>query len=81
MDGLGPAIETTRGIELIRLAFSAAETLRDALNADREGGTAVLVVEDEILIGELVSEELEEAGVNVVTARDADHAISILEAR
>ncbi|MBR1216178.1 response regulator [Bradyrhizobium sp. JYMT SZCCT0180] len=41
----------------------------------------VLVVEDEILIRELVSEELEEAGFTVVTAKDADQAISILEAR
>jgi CheY-like chemotaxis protein len=41
----------------------------------------VLVVEDEILIRELVSEELEEAGFTVITAKDADHAINILEAR
>ena len=41
----------------------------------------VLVVEDEILIRELVAEELEEAGFTVITAKDADYAISILEAR
>ena len=41
----------------------------------------VLVVEDEILIRELVSEELEVAGYIVVIANDADQAIAILEAR
>ena len=41
----------------------------------------VLVVEDETLIRELVSEELEVAGYTVVIANDADQAIAILEAR
>lgn len=41
----------------------------------------VLVVEDEILIRELVSHELQEAGFSVVAARTADDAIAILEAR
>ena len=45
------------------------------------GMATVLVVEDEILIRELVAEELEEAGFTVITAKDADYAISILEAR
>ena len=41
----------------------------------------VLVVEDETLIRELVTEELEEAGYFVVIASNADQAIAILEAR
>jgi two-component system, response regulator PdtaR len=41
----------------------------------------VLVVEDETLIRDLVAEELGEAGFTVVIANNADHAISILEAR
>lgn len=41
----------------------------------------VLVVEDELLIRELVAEELVLAGYTALTARDADGAISILEAR
>jgi two-component system, response regulator PdtaR len=41
----------------------------------------VLVVEDEVLIRDLVSEELGEAGFTVVAANNADRAISILEAR
>ena len=41
----------------------------------------VLVVEDETLIRELVTEELEEAGYFVVIANNADQAIAILEAR
>jgi two-component system, response regulator PdtaR len=42
---------------------------------------AVLVVEGEILIRELVAEELEEAGYSVIVANNADRAIAILEAR
>ena len=41
----------------------------------------VLMVEDEILIRELISEELTEAGFDVVQVGSAEQAISILEAR
>lgn len=41
----------------------------------------VLVVEDEVLIRDLVAGDLQEAGFTVVVARNADHAIAILEAR
>jgi CheY-like chemotaxis protein len=40
----------------------------------------VLVVEDEFLIRDLVSEELQSAGFTVVQVGDADAAIKILEA-
>src|ERR1700709_103563 len=41
----------------------------------------VLVVEDEILIRDMVSEELIDAGFAVVEAGTADQAIAVLEAR
>jgi two-component system, response regulator PdtaR len=41
----------------------------------------VLVVEDEFLIREVISEELELAGFTVVSAADADAAIALLESR
>jgi two-component system, response regulator PdtaR len=41
----------------------------------------VLVVEDEAIIRDMVSEFLEDAGYTVVVATNADHAISILEVR
>src|SRR4051794_1833611 len=41
----------------------------------------VLVVEDEIFIRELVTDELREAGFSVVAVRTADDAIAILETR
>lgn len=41
----------------------------------------VLVVEDEALIRGLVFDELASAGYTVVEAQNADHAITILEAR
>lgn len=41
----------------------------------------VLVVEDEGLIRDLVAEDLQEAGFTVVVAKNADHAIAILEVR
>ena len=41
----------------------------------------VLIVEDEFLIRDMLKEELEDAGYQVVTASDADHAIRVLEAR
>nr|WP_249796995.1 MULTISPECIES: response regulator [unclassified Bradyrhizobium] len=48
----------------------------------RRGQVAtVLVVEDEVLIRDLVAGDLQEAGFTVVVAKNADHAIAILEAR
>lgn len=41
----------------------------------------VLIVEDEVLIRDLVAEDLQEAGFAVVIAKNADHAIAVLEAR
>ena len=41
----------------------------------------VLIVEDEFLIRDMLREELEDAGYQVVLASDADHAIRLLEAR
>lgn len=41
----------------------------------------VLVVEDEFLIREFISEELELAGFTVVSAANADTAIALLESR
>jgi CheY-like chemotaxis protein len=41
----------------------------------------VLIVEDEFLIREMLKEELEDAGYQVVSVSDADHAIRVLEAR
>jgi two-component system, response regulator PdtaR len=41
----------------------------------------VLIVEDEFLIREMLKEDLEDAGYQVVQVSDADHAILILEAR
>jgi CheY-like chemotaxis protein len=41
----------------------------------------VLIVEDEVLIRDFVSEELMEAGFEVVQVGSADEAIAVLEAR
>ena len=41
----------------------------------------VLIVEDEFLIRDMLKEELEDAGYDVVPVSDADHAIRVLEAR
>ena len=41
----------------------------------------VLIVEDEFLIRDLLKEELEDAGYQVVSVSDADHAVRVLEAR
>ena len=41
----------------------------------------VLIVEDEFLIRDMLREELEDAGYQVVPVPDADHAIRVLEAR
>jgi len=41
----------------------------------------VLIVEDEFLIRDLLKEELEDAGYQVVPVPDADHAIHVLETR
>jgi CheY-like chemotaxis protein len=41
----------------------------------------VLVVEDDILIRDFVSEELTDAGFEVIQVGNADQAISVLEAR
>ena len=41
----------------------------------------VLVVDDDVLIAELASSQLEEEGFYVVVAHNADEAIRILEAR
>jgi CheY-like chemotaxis protein len=41
----------------------------------------VLIVEDEILIRDMISEELIEAGFAVVEVGSADEAIAVLEAR
>jgi CheY-like chemotaxis protein len=41
----------------------------------------VLIVEDEFLIREMLKDELEDAGYQVVSVPDADHAICVLEAR
>jgi CheY-like chemotaxis protein len=41
----------------------------------------VLIVEDEFLIRDMLQEELEDAGYQMVPVCDADHAIRILEAR
>jgi two-component system, response regulator PdtaR len=41
----------------------------------------VLLVEDEFLIRDMLQEELEDAGYQVVPVCDADHAIRVLEAR
>jgi CheY-like chemotaxis protein len=41
----------------------------------------VLIVEDEFLIRDLLREELEEAGYQVVSVADADRAIHVLEKR
>jgi CheY-like chemotaxis protein len=39
----------------------------------------VLIVEDEAIIRDMITEELEDAGFTVVIATNADHAISILK--
>jgi two-component system, response regulator PdtaR len=39
----------------------------------------VLFVEDEAIIRDMITEELEDAGFTVVITTNADHAISILE--
>jgi CheY-like chemotaxis protein len=41
----------------------------------------VLVVEDEVLIRDFVSEELTDAGFEVIQVGNADEAIAVLEAR
>ncbi|MEA2822999.1 MAG: hypothetical protein QOJ86_5003 [Bradyrhizobium sp.] len=41
----------------------------------------VLIVEDDDLVGELLNDELTNAGYEVVSAANADQAIAILEAR
>ena len=41
----------------------------------------VLIVEDEFLIRDMLQEELEDAGYQVVPVSNADHAIRVLEAR
>lgn len=41
----------------------------------------VLIVEDEFLIREMLKDELEDAGYQVVPASDADDAVRVLEAR
>jgi CheY-like chemotaxis protein len=41
----------------------------------------VLIVEDEVLIRDIISEELEDAGFDVVRVGTADQAIATLEAR
>lgn len=41
----------------------------------------VLIVEDEFLIREILKDELEDAGYQVVPVSDADHAIRVLESR
>jgi CheY-like chemotaxis protein len=43
--------------------------------------TTVLVVEDEVMLGLLVSESLADEGFEVLTAANADQAIEILESR
>jgi two-component system, response regulator PdtaR len=56
--------------------------LLPSLIESREAGVAiVLVVEDEILVGEVIQTELEEAGYQVMVAENADAAIAILEVR
>jgi DNA-binding response OmpR family regulator len=40
----------------------------------------ILVVEDEVLVGDLVAAGLEEAGYAVATALDAENAIAMIEA-
>jgi CheY-like chemotaxis protein len=50
--------------------------------AQREGEMpTVLVVEDEVLIRDLISEELVVAGFDIVQVGTADQAIEVLEAR
>jgi CheY-like chemotaxis protein len=41
----------------------------------------VLIVEDEFLIRDMLKEELEDAGYQVIPVSDADQAIRVLEAR
>jgi CheY-like chemotaxis protein len=41
----------------------------------------VLIAEDEFLIREMLKDELEDAGYQVVSVSDADHAIRVLESR
>ncbi len=48
---------------------------------DRIAIPTVLIVEDEFLIRDMLKEELEDAGYDVVPVSDADHAIRVLEAR
>jgi two-component system, response regulator PdtaR len=43
--------------------------------------TVILIVEDELLVGEYLNTVLTDSGYEVIAAADADEAIAVLEAR
>ena len=51
---------------------------RDGIDLTDAHAPAVLVVEDEVLIRELIAETLRDAGISVVEAPDADEALLVL---
>ena len=49
------------------------------LDMDHEGVSCVLVVEDEVLVRMAVADELREAGLIVIEAKNADKALQVIE--